>query len=231
MKRSIGLVLALLASCAAPVPEPEGDRSALAAAFQQTLGASYLVARFEGSADGNRRAKGTSRWYRSGVLLVDMEESGGGRVRLLKIGAGAWAFDESAGAWIDAAKAGRADVGGGFANPVELISALNSEVESFQARRGAYLKHESGPRSREFLKPLLGGVEPAEGESRLGIRVEVGGPDRMRIEFSGRVDARRCMAWVNIRSSGTPPPMQFDDVPSPFTPEMNAAVLKATEAK
>ena len=43
-----------------------------------------LTARFEGFADGSRRTKGTSRWYRSGVLLVDLEEEGGGRMSFLK---------------------------------------------------------------------------------------------------------------------------------------------------
>lgn len=231
MKKTAGLFLAALAGCAAPAPEPEGSRDALAVAFQESLAASHLLAHFEGIADGDRAVKGTARWYRSGVLLVDMEEKGGGRVRLLRIGGQAWIFDEAAQAWTDAARAGRAEDGMGFAHPFELISALSLEAQSFKGRHGGFVLRDTGSKGGEYVKPLLRGADKVKAETRLGVRVEVGESHRMRIEFSGRVGSRRCMASVDIRSSATPPPMQFDDIPSPFTPEMNAAVRKATEAK
>jgi len=231
MKKTAGLFLALLAGCSAPAPEPEGDRDALAAAFGNALGSAYLLARFEGTTENDVAVKGTARWYRSGVLLVDMDEKGGGRVRLLKIGAQAWIFDASAQAWI-AARPAQGIYARGLANPYELVSSLNAEVRAFRSQRGGFVWNEAGAGGRELLDPLLRLIDiDPEAECRLGIRVEVKAPDRMRIGFSGRVLARLCFASVEIRSSATPPPMQFDDIPSPFTPEMKAAVRKATEEK
>jgi len=231
MKKIVGLFLALLAACSAPAPEPEESKEALAAAFKESLAAAYLLARFDGITENEMQVRGTARWYRSGVLLVDMKETGSGRVRLLKIGAQAWIFDEPSKAWTDAARAGRAEDGMGFAHPFELISALSLEVPSFKGWHGAFVLRDAGGKGDEYVKPLLRGAGKGGAESRLGVRVELGESQKMRIEFSGRVGSRRCMASVDIHSSATPPPMQFDDIPSPFTPEMKAAVRKATEAK
>lgn len=228
--------LALLAGCAAPPPEvvppsPE-DRARLQERVRSALEAPFVLARFyaEHEVDGRVRisCRGIARGFRSGVVWIEEESLSGSTRRLLRVGDRAWVYEDG---WRAAGEKGLDGLGTGFQNPQEVLLVLEAAAERFVPSRQGGLAC-PGLKDMGFLRPLTDRSDarppveaPIEGVLKTGFRE---GPLTTRF---GVTDAARSVwiAKVDIESWGPAPPMSFDDIPAPFTPDMKAAVRKALE--
>lgn len=214
------------------------DRHLLERAFQSVLGADSLTATFSGrvveGSNPAREVRGVARWYRGGILTVDVEAPEEERDRILRIGDRAWRFDAAGGKWDSVA--GRKE-GTGFQDPFELLSTLHRALE----RAPEVRIHENEPiividepDGIALFGPLLRGEKFMTGTSHAMLDLD-GGSSIQRVDLKAGYMAGysvpypiRCDARVEIIPSQTPP-MKFGDIPAPFTEEMRAAVQKAGE--
>lgn len=236
MRRALA-ALAILAGCGSPssglAPLVPDDRPFLQERVREALDAPYVVANFyaeyESAGQVKASCKGTSRGFRSGVVLVEEESGPGGRRRILRVGGRAWIYNEG---WRDASGAGLKNAGAGFQDPYEVLAVLDSAAQRFVAAPGGGMEC-AGVKGFKILGPLLDRADaqpPAEaaidGLLKSGFR---GGA--LVTRFSITRGSEFWMAKADVVSWGPAPPMTFDDIPAPFTPEMKAAVRKATEGK
>jgi hypothetical protein len=234
--RRFWAVFALLAGCAPPEttpPSPE-DRVRLQETLRSALESPYVLARFYAEYEVDNQVKvscrGTTRGFRSGVVLVEEESPTGAPLRVLRVGDRAWVFKDG---WQDAIGTGLEGLGTGFQNPYEVLSILDSAAAPFViSSRGWMMCPDM--KDMGFLLPLLSrsaAAPPAgsriEGALKSGFK---GGPLPTRFSVSNGGSAI-WIAKLDIVTWGAAPPMQFDEVPAPFTPEMRAAVRKATEGR
>jgi len=232
------ILLGFLTSCASPAPEslpPSAeDRDNLQARVRAALQAPYVMGRYYGEVEVDGKVvsscRGTSRGFRSGVVMIEEESATGAPLRLLRVGDKAWIYDVG---WKVAAGTRWAAAGTGFQNPYEMLSVLETAAEKFLAHRQGGIWWSDG-RNRALLDALSDRAErypPAgtdiEGVLRTGFR---DGPLVTRISAETGSDTV-WIAKMDIETWGAAPPMQFDDIPAPFPPEMRAAVQKATEGK
>ena len=236
MRRS-WIVFALLSGCAAPAPEsaplvPE-DLDHLQERVRTALESPFVLSRFYAEYEVDSKVKvsckGTSRGFRSGVVLIEEESPAGPPRRGLRVGDRAWIYE---GGWKDASEAGLKDLGAGFQNPYEVLAVLETAAgKGLFYNRGGMVCEMKDP---GFMSPLFarpGAETPEEvqidGTMKSGFRE---GPLVTRFSVSNGTKLF-WLAKVDIVSWGSAPPMQFDDIPAPFTPDMKAAVRKATEGK
>ena len=237
MRRS-WILLGLLTSCASPAPSADppsaADRESLQARLRAALEAPYVMGKFYGEVevDGKMVAscRGTSRGFRSGVVLLEEEPASGAPLRLLRVGDKAWIYDDG---WKNAAGTRWAAAGTGFQNPYEMLSVLETAAEKFSPYRQGGISWSDG-RNRALLNSLSDRAErypPAgteiEGVLKKGFR---DGPLVTRISAETGNDTV-WIAKMDIVNWGPAPPMQFDDIPAPFPPEMRAAVQKAQQGE
>jgi hypothetical protein len=231
-------VFALLAGCGSPpsdlpVITPE-DRAPLQERLRAALSAPHVVGRFYAEYKvGNQvrtSCRGIARAFRSGVVLIEELSESGPELRVLRVGDRAWVYREG---WQDATGTPLAGLGTGFQSPYEVLAVLDVAAAKFvAAERGGMACPDM--KDLEFFRPLTdrAGVRPPagariEGLLKLGFR---DGPliTKFTVQSGGSVI---WAAKMDIMSWGAAPPMTFDEIPAPFTPEMKAAVRKATEGR
>jgi hypothetical protein len=242
--RRLGALFAFLAGCAAPSPPPHvldsDDRAALRERLQAAFEAPFVMGRFYGEYEVGGRVlfscRGTSRSFRSGVVLIEEESKTGPPLRALRVGDKAWIYKEG---WQDTAGTECEGLGTGFQNPHDVLSALDAAGSKFAPHPQGGM--DCPGRDRSFLRALSDRARadtsvgmPIEGVLKSGFR---DGPLVTRFSFllerqtsPGPLE----IVWIakmDIVSWGPAPPMTFDDIPAPFTPDMKAAVRKATEGK
>jgi len=236
MRRSCA-VFALLAGCASPPPGPapldQADARRLEERLLAAFGAPYVLGRYYAEYEVGGKVlmscRGTSRGFRSGVVLIEEESNSGAQLRILRVGGRAWIYKEG---WQDTAGTECEGLGTGFQNPHDVLSALDSASSKFVPHRQGGM--DCPGRDRSFLRALsdrAGAHPPAgapiEGVLKTGFRE---GP--LVTRFSAENGPSTVwIAKMDIVSWGPAPPMTFDDIPAPFTPDMRAAVRKATEGK
>jgi hypothetical protein len=225
-------ILALLAGCStspAYVPDSD-DRAHLQARLREALDSPHVMGKFYAEYESGGRVltscRGTARGFRSGVVMIEEESKTGAPLRLLRVGDRAWIYNEG---WKDSAGTGWAGLGTGFQNPFAVLAALESSS-------GVLVPHEQGglacSADRSMLRPLTeraGAHPPAEapidGVLKSGFRE---GP--LVTRFSAETGPSTVwIAKMDITNWGAAPPMSFDDIPAPFTPDMKAAVRKALQ--
>lgn len=241
--RRLGAFLALLAGCAAPSPRPYApdseDRAALKERLQAAFEAPFVMGRFYGEYEVGGKVlfscRGTSRGYRSGVVLIEEESKTGPPLRALRVGDKAWIYKDG---WRDTSGTDSEGLGTGFQNPHHVLSALD-------AAESVFIPHQQGGiacsvRDRSFLRALS---DRARADTSVGPHIEGvlkagfrDGPLVTRFSFAlePQISGLPVTVWIakmDIMSWGAAPPMTFDDIPAPFTPDMKAAVRKATEGK
>jgi hypothetical protein len=208
-----------------------GDLAALKDRLQEAQAAPYVSGRFyaEYEVDGRvlMKCKGVTRGFRSGVVMIEEESETGSPVQLLRVGGKSWIYKEG---WQDSTGTPWASLGQGFQNPFEVLNVLQAAADRFVPhRQGGMALDEI--RDRAILDPLSAraGAAPSgavrlEGVLKQGFR---DGPLITRI--SAEDGKAMWLAKLDIDRWGPAPPMRFDDIPAPFTPDMNAAVRKARQ--
>ena len=234
--RRFAAVLALLAGCStppeAPAPTP-ADRGPLQDRLKAALDAPYALGRFYAEHEVDNKVtfscRGTSRGYRSGIVLIEEETPAGAPLRILKVGDRVWTFEEG---WKETDGTPLRRLGSGFQSPFEVLAALDAAADAFAPGRQGGMDCRRW-NATQFLGPLTdrSKAPPAgsrfEGVLKSGFRE---GP--LVTRFSAENGSSEVwIAKMDIVSWGAAPPMSFDDIPAPFTPEMNAAVQKATERR
>ena len=236
MKR-FWVVLLLFPGCASPKLEPASrtpeDRERLHERLQEASGSPFVQGRFYAEYETGGKVvmscRGTARGFRAGVVLIEEESKSGAPLRLLRVGDRAWVYKEG---WQDTAGTPSESVGTGFQNPYDVLAALDGAGEKFIPHRQGGI--ECPLRDASMLRALSdrAGAQPPpdariEGVLKAGFR---DGP--LVTRFSAEKGASTVwIAKMDIVSWGPAPPMRFDDIPAPFTPDMKAAVRKATEEK
>jgi hypothetical protein len=243
--RRLGAFFALLAGCTAPSPSPRPyapdseDRAALRQRLQAASEAPFVMGRFYGEYEVGGKVlfscRGTSRGYRSGVVLIEEESKTGPPLRALRVGDKAWIYKEG---WQDTAGTDCEGLGTGFQNPHHVLTALDSAESVFIPYQQGGI--DCPVRDRSFLRALSdrAGAHPPADAPILGV-LKAGfreGPlvTRFSFELEPQISGQPVIVWIakmDIVSWGAAPPMTFDDIPAPFTPDMKAAVRKATEGK
>lgn len=225
---------ALLAGCsppqAPPAPPTPEDRAALKERLEEAQAAPYVSGRFyaEYEVEGRvlMKCKGVTRGFRSGVVMIEEESDSGAPLQLLRVGGKSWFYKEG---WKDAAGTPWESLGTGFQNPYDVLAVLQASTKEFVPHRLGGMSLTVADRA--ILDPLskrAGAGPPGdvrlEGVLKKGFRE---GP------FVTAVNAQSGSAWwiakLDIDRWGPAPPMRFDDIPAPFTPDMNAAVRKAQQ--
>lgn len=232
MKRAWPL-LALLASCSAPPPyvPDSDDRAHLQARLREALDAPFVMGRFYGEYEVDGRIvtswRGTARGFRSGVVMIEEASRAGAPRRLLRVGERAWIFNDG---WKDTAGTAWAGLGMGFQNPFVVLEALEPAAAAFVPHRQGGI--DCPGRDRSILRPLTdapGASPPADatidGVLKSGFRE---GPLVTRFSAESGLSTV-WIAKMDIVKWGAAPPMSFDDIPAPFTPDMKAAVRKALQ--
>jgi hypothetical protein len=199
-------------------------RAALDAPF--VMGRYYAEYEVEGRV--LMKCRGTSRGYRSGVVLIEEDADSGGPLRLLRVGDRTWIFKEG---WVDAAGSGWASSGKGFQNPYEVLETLERAAETFAPHRQGGI---ACPGERSVLRPLADRAAaapppgaPIEGVLKSGFR-----EGSLVTRFSAEDGPSTVwIAKMDLVNWGPAPPMQFDDIPAPFSPDMKAAVRKALQGE
>ena len=233
--RRILLAAALLAGCSSPQPPPApvtpGDLAALKVRIEEAESAPYVTGRFyaEYEVDGRvlMKCKGVTRAFRSGVVMIEEENDAGAPLQLLRVAGKSWIYKEG---WQDSTGTPWASLGTGFQNPYEVLDLLEAAAGRFVPHRQGGMSLEE-VRDRAMLDPLsvrAGAGPPGtvrlEGVLKAGFR---DGPLVTRI--SAESGKAVWIAKLDIDRWGPAPPMRFDDIPAPFTPDMNAAVRKAQQ--
>lgn len=231
--RRLAATLLLISGCASPASPPSAaDQESLQARLRSALDSPYAVGRFyaEYEADGRvlMKCRGTARAFRSGIVQVEEEAATGTPLRLLRVGDRAWIHRDG---WKDAAGTEWETLGTGFQSPYEVLQALETAAEKFAAHRQGGIVC---PGDRRMLDPVACRARshppedvPIEGVLKAGFR---DGP--LITRFSAEIGTSTVwIAKMDIVSWGPAPPMRFDDIPAPFTPDMKAAVRKATEGR
>lgn len=230
--RSGLFALILLAGCtstpAAPAPPPGAeDQARLRERLREALESPYVLGRYYAEYEvGGKvltRCRGTARGFRSGVVLIEEETESGAPLRLLRVADRAWMFQDG---WREAVGTAWESVGSGFQSPYEVLEALEKAAEAFTPHRQGGIDCPSG---RALLRPLAeragahpAAEQPVEGVLKSGFK---DGP--LVTRFSAGQGA--WIAKMDVVSWGPAPPMRFDDIPAPFTPDMKAAVRKALQ--
>lgn len=233
--RRICLAAVLMAGCSSPSGEstlPTGeDRAQLLERLEAALQAPYVSGRFyaEYEVDGRvlMKCRGISRGFRSGVVMIEEESESGGPLLLLRVGDRAWIYKDG---WQDSAGTGWAGLGRGFQNPYDVLAILESAAEKFLPHRqgGIFCPALKGHAILEPLSDRAGAHPPErapiDGVLKKGFRE---GP--LVTRFSAEEGSAVWIAKMDIVNWGPAPPMRFDDIPAPFTPDMKAAVRKALQ--
>jgi hypothetical protein len=214
------------------VPD-SGDLAALKERLQAAFEAPFVMGRFYGEYEVGGKVlfscRGTSRSFRSGVVLIEEESKSGAPLRVLRVGGRAWIYKEG---WQDTAGTECEGLGTGFQNPHDVLSALDLAGSTLAPHQQGGMACPGQDRS--FLRALSDRAvahppsdAPIDGVLKTGFRE---GP--LVTRFS--TESGPSTVWIakmDIVSWGAAPPMTFDDIPAPFTPDMKAAVRKATEGK
>ena len=210
----------------APPPGPE-DQARLRERLREALESPYVLGRYyaEYEVDGKvlTKCRGTARGFRSGVVLIEEETGSGAPLRLLRVADRAWMFQDG---WKEAAGTAWESIGSGFQSPYEVLEALEKAAEAFVPHRQGGI---DCPGGRSVLRPLAerAGAHPTPDQPVEGV-LKAGFQDGPLVT---RFSAGQGMwiAKMDIVSWGAAPPMRFDDIPAPFTPDMKAAVRKAQQ--
>lgn len=234
--RRLLAALVLLAGCASPAPAPPdaADRAHLQQRLRDALDAPFVLGKFyaEYEVDGRVKVKckGTARAFRSDVVMIEEESESGPPLRLLRVGDRAWMYKEG---WQDAAGTAWEGLGAGFQDPYEVLAVLDTAAARF-------VPHWQGGiscpdlKGADLLRPLSNraGVHPPKGAAVDGVLKRGFSEGPLVTRFSAETGPSTVwIAKMDIVSWGPAPPMTFDDIPAPFTPDMKAAVRKATEGK
>lgn len=238
MRTFLAAAFAILAGCGtpstpAPAPLTTEDRAGLAKRLRAAIESPYVLGRFyaEYETEGKVRTscRGISRAYRTGVVFIEEEPASGSPTMLLRVGGRTWVFDEG---WRDAAGTRWAGLGTGFQNPYEVLSTLEAAAETFQPHRQGGMAC-AGPGAEAALRPLVerAGAGPPAGAPVDGVLKSGFRDGSLVTRFSAESGRSVWIAKMDIVSWGPAPPMRFDDIPAPFTPDMKAAVSKALQEK
>jgi len=231
-------VFALLAGCGSP---PSGlpaitpeDRAPLQERLRAALSSPHVAGRFYAEykigTQVRTSCRGIARAFRSGVVLIEERSESGPELRVLRVGDRTWVYQEG---WRDATGTPLAGLGTGFQSPYEVLAVLDGAAAKFvAAERGGMACPDM--KDFEFFSPLTdrAGVRPPPGARIKGL-LKLGFRDGPLVT-KFYVEGECSVIWaakMDIMSWGAAPPMQFDEVPAPFTPEMRAAVRKATEGR
>ena len=236
MRPFLAAAIAVLAGCGTPsTPTPAAptaeDRAGLAKRLRAASEAPYVLGRFyaEYETEGavKTSCRGISRAYRTGVVFIEEEPAAGAPTLLLRVGGRTWVYEDG---WRDAAGTRWARLGTGFQNPFEVLTILEEAAEAFQPHRQGGMRC-AGPGAEAALRPLVdrAGVGPPAGVPVDGV-LKTGFQDGSLVtRFSAESGRSVWITKMDIVSWGPAPPMRFDDIPAPFTPDMKAAVSKALQ--
>ena len=251
--RRLSLIILFALGCQAP-PEPKSPIAPSANATEYfhhsldaVLSAAYVASRFEGQvkdeSGAELSARGIARWYRSGVLLIELESAGGEALRLLRIGDRAWRFKQQPAEW--ALYEGPDRPGTGLQDPYGLVAGINVHRESFKfwepkgkCFHAAWDDWELEPAPAalaSLFHCLVPDLRVNEGATRLRAEalIEEKGLGQVKVKGviagsrNGTERTYKVDSSVQLLFQPAPPPMQFEDIPAPFTPDMKAAVRKA----
>ena len=228
-------ILVLLSACSTSRPAiPDvDDRHHLEARLREAGDAPFVMGRYyaEYETDGRvvTNCHGTARGFRSGVVMIEEDSLTGATRRLLRVGDRAWIYD---GGWKDSAGTEWAAFGTGFQNPFVVLDALESAAKAFVAHRQGGIECPAPDRS--ILAPLTErkGAEVPSGTAIEGVLKSGFREGSLITRFSAESGPSKVwIAKMDIVNWGPAPPMTFDDIPAPFTPDMKAAVRKAMDGE
>jgi hypothetical protein len=159
--------------------------------------------------------------------MIEEDAKSGPPRRLLRVGDRAWVYEDG---WKDSAGTGWAASGTGFQNPQVVLAALEPAAAAFVPHRQGGI--ECAGRDRSILRPLTdrAGAQPPSGAPIEGVLKSGFREGSLITRFSAENGPSNVwIAKMDIVTWGPAPPMTFDDIPAPFTPDMKAAVRKVLD--